>query len=90
MAELWLSVRLGDLLPVGALVPRPIPTPLTPRHPAGRPNRLCSRAPWQLDADHPDKDGLQLKRLAAVLKVYAEQAAEKPGGKCGVFWDYCA
>lgn len=52
--------------------------------------------PW-LDADHPDIDGAQLRRLAFVLKAFANKAtepglwaAEKEGGKCGVFWDYCS
>ena len=45
--------------------------------------------PW-LDADHPDIDGAQLRRLAFVLKAFANQAGEKEGGKCGVFWDYCS
>ena len=26
---------------------------------------------WQLDADHPDKNGLQLRKLAFVLKAAA-------------------
>ena len=45
--------------------------------------------PW-LDADHPDIDGAQLRRLAFVLKAFANRAGEKEGGKCGVFWDYCS
>ena len=44
---------------------------------------------WQLDADHPDKNGLQLRKLAFVLKAAAEFAALN-GFKFGVFWDYCA
>ena len=44
---------------------------------------------WQLDADHPDKNGLQLRKLAFVLKAAAKEAAER-GYKFGVFWDYCA
>ena len=44
---------------------------------------------WQLDADHPDKNGLQLRKLAFVLKAAAKFAAER-GFKFGVFWDYCA
>ena len=44
---------------------------------------------WQLDADHPDKNGLQLRKLAFVLKAAAEMAAAE-GYKFGVFWDYCA
>ena len=44
---------------------------------------------WQLDADHPDKNGLQLRKLAFVLKAAAKYAAEN-GFKFGVFWDYCA
>ena len=45
--------------------------------------------PW-LDADHPDIDGAQLRRLAFVLKAFANAAGLKEGGKCGVFWDYCS
>ena len=45
--------------------------------------------PW-LDADHPDIDGAQLRRLAFVLKAFANEAGKKEGGKCGVFWDYCS
>ena len=45
--------------------------------------------PW-LDADHPDIDGAQLRRLAFVVKAFANKAGEKEGGKCGVFWDYCS
>ena len=45
--------------------------------------------PW-FDADHPDIDGAQLRRLAFVLKAFANQAGQKEGGKCGVFWDYCS
>ena len=45
--------------------------------------------PW-LDADHPDIDGAQLRRLAFVLKAFANKAGQKEGGKCGVFWDYCS
>ena len=44
---------------------------------------------WQLDADHPDKNGLQLRKLAFVLKAAAKEAAGR-GYKFGVFWDYCA
>ena len=45
--------------------------------------------PW-LDADLPDIDGAQLRRLAFVLKAFANYAGQKEGGKCGVFWDYCS
>ena len=45
--------------------------------------------PW-LDADHPDIDGAQLRRLAFVLKAFANYAGRNEGGKCGVFWDYCS
>ena len=44
---------------------------------------------WQLDADHPDTNGLQLRKLAFVLKAAAKVAADG-GYKFGVFWDYCA
>ena len=45
--------------------------------------------PW-LDADHPDIDGAQLRRLAFVPNAFANEAGQKEGGKCGVFWDYCS
>ena len=44
---------------------------------------------WQLDADHPDRKGEQLRKIAPVLKIFAERAKEK-GGKVGVFIDYCS
>ena len=48
--------------------------------------------PWRnrLDADHPDKDGLQLRKIAKVLKLFDEYAKEygKAGCKVGVFLDY--
>merc|ERR1740130_1023094 len=45
--------------------------------------------PW-LDADHPDKDGLQLRKIAKVLKAFDKQAKEEYGADCkvGVFFDY--
>ena len=51
--------------------------------------RSLSLCMWQLDADHPDKNGLQLRKLAFVLKAAAKEAAHH-GFKFGVFWDYCA
>ena len=45
--------------------------------------------PW-LDADNPDVNGEQLRRVAPVLKIFADEAEKKAGGKCGVFWDYCS
>ena len=53
------------------------------------PSARRSLCMWQLDADHPDKNGLQLRKLAFVLKAAAKHAAEN-GYKFGVFWDYCA
>ena len=44
--------------------------------------------PW-LDADHPDRKGEQLRKIAPVLKIFAERAKQK-GGKVGVFIDYCS
>merc|ERR1719424_2414585 len=45
--------------------------------------------PW-LDADHPDKDGLQLRAISHVLKLFDKEAKEKYGAGCkvGVFLDY--
>ena len=48
----------------------------------------------RLDADHPDKDGLQLRKIAKVLKLFDKQAKmstfgePRPGCKVGVFLDY--
>ena len=47
--------------------------------------------PWRnrLDADHPDKDGLQLRKIAKVLKLFDEHAKLFGSGcKVGVFLDY--
>merc|ERR1740117_1405419 len=45
--------------------------------------------PW-LDADHPDKDGLQLRAISHVLKMFDKEAKEEYGAGCkvGVFLDY--
>ena len=49
-------------------------------------------ATWvhRLDADHPDKDGLQLRRIAKVLKAFVKEAVWGGGDGCkvGVFLDY--
>ena len=43
----------------------------------------------RLDADHPDKDGLQLRKIAKVLKLFDKKAKWKDAGcKVGVFLDY--
>ena len=44
----------------------------------------------RLDADHPDKDGLQLRAISHVLKIFDKEAKEKYGAGCkvGVFLDY--
>ena len=43
----------------------------------------------RLDADHPDKDGLQLRKIAKVLKLFDKKAKEYGAGcKVGVFLDY--
>ena len=43
----------------------------------------------RLDADHPDKDGLQLRKIAKVLKLFDKKAKEyDAGSKVGVFLDY--
>jgi len=45
--------------------------------------------PW-LDADHPDKDGLQLRAISHVLKLFDQWAKVRYGAGCkvGVFLDY--
>ena len=47
------------------------------------------RSRQRLDADHPDRNGEQLRKIAPVLKIFAE-TAKKYGGKVGVFIDYCS
>ena len=44
----------------------------------------------RLDADHPDKDGLQLRKIAKVLKLLDKEAKRDYGAGCkvGVFLDY--
>ena len=44
----------------------------------------------RLDADHPDKDGLQLRKIAKVLKIFDKEAKKEYGAGCkvGVFLDY--
>ena len=43
----------------------------------------------RLDADHPDKDGLQLRKIAKVLKLFDKKAKGYGAGcKVGVFLDY--
>ena len=43
----------------------------------------------RLDADHPDKDGLQLRAISHVLKLFDEAAKQYGDGcKVGVFLDY--
>ena len=44
----------------------------------------------RLDADHPDKDGLQLRAISHVLKLFDKEAKEEYGAGCkvGVFLDY--
>ena len=44
----------------------------------------------RLDADHPDKDGLQLRAISHVLKIFDKEAKEEYGAGCkvGVFLDY--
>ena len=48
--------------------------------------------PWRnrLDADHPDKDGLQLRAISHVLKLFDQHAKKEYGAGCkvGVFLDY--
>ena len=73
--------------------------PLKPTAPAALPcGRLRSADPLpappfrsrhRLDADHPDRNGEQLRKIAPVLKLFAENA-KRNGGKVGVFLDYCS
>ena len=44
----------------------------------------------RLDADHPDKDGLQLRKIVKVLKLFDKWAKREYGAGCkvGVFLDY--
>ena len=44
----------------------------------------------RLDADHPDKEGLQLCKIAKVLKLFDKEAKKRYGARCkvGVFLDY--
>jgi len=44
----------------------------------------------RLDADHPDKDGLQLRAISHVLELFDQEAKKKYGAGCkvGVFLDY--
>ena len=43
----------------------------------------------RLDADHPDKDGLQLRAISHVLKIFDKRAKDYGAGcKVGVFLDY--
>ena len=55
---------------------------------------LCPHPPFRsrrrLDADHPDRNGEQLRKIAPVLKLFAEFAKRNGGGKVGVFLDYCS
>ena len=45
--------------------------------------------PW-LDAHHPDAYGEQLRSIAPVLKIFADEARKHEGCRLGVFWDYCS
>lgn len=51
---------------------------------------LVISCPWA-DVSHPDPRGEQLRRIAFVLRAFAERAERyAPGCKVGVFWDYCS
>ena len=63
------------------------------QHACEQPKQLTASArlgAHRLDADHPDKDGLQLRKIAKVLKLFDKEAKEKYGAGCkvGVFLDY--
>ena len=47
-------------------------------------------SPHRLDAEHPDKDGLQLRAISHVLKIFDKEAKAVYGAGCkvGVFFDY--
>ena len=52
--------------------------------------QLPASSAHRLDADHPDKDGLQLRKISNVLKIFDKAAKKKYGAGCkvGVFFDY--
>ena len=57
---------------------------------SARYSRPATLLAHRLDADHPDKDGLQLRKIAKVLKLFDEHAKKEYGAGCkvGVFLDY--
>ena len=80
-------------------VPSQHPTPLCLERPARPPvPRVSARGSpsparpgvRRLDADHPDKDGLQLRAISHVLKLFDKYAKKNYGAGCkvGVFLDY--
>ena len=83
---------------VGVPFPRPSPLPRAPCPPPSAPAALHVAHPplcppgcaHRLDADHPDKDGLQLRAISHVLKIFDKQAKRRYGAGCkvGVFLDY--
>ena len=79
--------------------PLPAPDPLCLEHPARPPSPAALHVAHpplprpgvhRLDADHPDKDGLQLRAISHVLKLFDKAAKEVYGAGCkvGVFLDY--
>ena len=65
--------------------PHPCPASLHVAHPP-----LPRPGVHRLDADHPDKDGLQLRAISHVLKIFDKEAKGRYGAGCkvGVFLDY--
>jgi len=45
--------------------------------------------PW-LSSEHPDPNGERLRRIGFVFRAFANSAKEFPGGRFGVFVDYCS
>ena len=72
--------------------PRCLERPASPPCPASLHGPPSPARPGvhRLDADHPDKDGLQLRAISHVLKIFDKEAKERfgPGCKVGVFLDY--
>ena len=66
-----------------------LPAPLPRSSARGSPSPARPGA-HRLDADHPDKDGLQLRAISHVLKIFDKEAKEEYGASCkvGVFLDY--
>ena len=80
--------RAGRVLPMVSCRTRPVQTSVAPA--AYAPGSPFTDWAHRLDADHPDKDGLQLRAISNVLKMFDKEAKKKYGVFCkvGVFIDY--